>query len=446
MILLLSALLLAAQEPQQARIDSLVQSELVKTRAPGVQVAVRHRGRWLVDRGYGMDDVARKLPVTRRTVFPIGSITKEFTAAAVLSLVKEQRLSLENKVARYFPALGLDSTITVRMLLNHTSGIPTYERLIPNVGAFARSNVRPDTVLAFLKGVTLDFKPGARWSYSNTGYHLLGLIVERASGTRYFNSVGALARRAGVRADACGAMPHVVQAYDLEEVPEVVMQPKSNFSFAAGGLCATAHDLALWQEYLLSRGPPFTQMRTPTSLSGSPRVSYGLGLINDELSNRAWHGHGGSLPGIDAFVATYPHDSLTIAVIANGRPFDSESLQKRIARLILGLEQEKVKDLPVSAELRRAVIGTYGSQGGRLRVVEISGQLRLQGPGDFTLLHQGADTFVAREEPEVSIQFVRRAGAIVGLVYTAPGRRYEMERLDWVGAKRRYFQSAAVSV
>ena len=419
-----------------ASLDSLVRAEVARARVPGVAVLVERGGDRLLDRGYGVSDLTTRTPVTAQTVFPIGSITKQFTAAVVMQQVVSGKLSLDSTIANVFPDVRLDHRITIRHMLNHTSGLPRYEQLIPNVIAFAQQNIRPDTVLHYIAGKETAIEPGSRWAYINTGYHLLGLMLERRAGLPYFELLQRdVLRPLGLRATrACAAEAMPARGYELEEKPEAVPLLKPALPYAAGGLCSTTGDLAIWLRALTSGrvipADAFATMSAPTMTSSGSRESYGFGLLLGELSGKEWIAHGGSLPGYDSFVARYPAEDVTIVILANGRPFDSEGLQKRLARRVLGIPEPRVVDLPISPTDRAAYVGTYDAGVAQVRIVADGQRLKLQGPGDFALLHQGNRLFVAREDPDLKVQFILTDGIVTGLTLTARGRDYRARRIQ----------------
>jgi CubicO group peptidase (beta-lactamase class C family) len=416
-----------------ASIDSLVRAEMGRSAAPGVQLTVRWKGRAILDKGYGLASLSPSSPMTAATIVPIGSITKTFTSAVVLQLVASGELELDQTIASYFPGRDFDQRITLRQLLNHTAGLRPYETLIPDVGAFARTAVRADTILSFVSGAAVNHTPGARFEYVNTGYHLLGLIIERVTGRDYFAVVvSELVSKSNLRVvGPCDSLSGVAVAFERERNGvERVTLPTSRFSFSAGGLCSTSSDVATFLEKIpVLLGAELNDvMLQDTKLANGPPNSYGLGVSTGDLEGHKWFGHGGSLPGIDTFAARYPSDDLTVVVAANIRPFDSETLQKRIARQILGIGEVKVADLPLSDTRRSEYVGSYSMAGRGLRVVDAKGRLAVVGPGDFTLAFQGNDLFVAREDPDIRVQFVRKEGRVSGMLWTAPGRRIELQR------------------
>ena len=431
-----------AQPPDATRLlstalDSLVRAELTRTKAPGAQLAIVWKNQVILSRAYGIADRSAGAPMTAETRIPIGSITKSFTSAAVLREVASGTLRLDAPVAEFFPGRTFDPAVTVRHLLNHTSGLKPYEQLIPRVVEFSRTPIRPDTVLSYVAAAPMDFRPGTRWAYSNTNYHLLGLILERVTGRAFFDVVtGAAATTPALaatgpcdtRRQSVGrAVGYEPESGGLEEST----LPSVNLSYAAGGLCSTAVELATWFHRLpgFVRETNLRAMTAPTVLPGGTSTSYGLGLSIGELAGRRWFGHGGSLPGFDGFVAHYPDDNLTVVVLANMRPFDSEGLHKRIVRRVLAIAEPVIIEVALTPEQRSQFAGTYGVNGRSLRVIDGSNGLQLVGPGDFTLAFQGKDTFVAREDPDIRLEYVREEGRVVGMIYTAPGRRIELRKL-----------------
>jgi hypothetical protein len=169
-------------------------------------------------------------------------------------------------------------------------------------------------------------------------------------------------------------------------------------------------------------------MIAPAVLNDGRRHPYGFGLLLGALGDHASVGHGGSLPGFDSFAANYAEDSLTIALFVNVRPFDSETVVKTIARKALGIPEPFVADNPLPRSERQKFVGTYTIEGRSLRIADGESHLRLLGPGDFTLLYQGDMTFIAREEPDVQVRFVIERGVVAGMIFTSPGRRFELRK------------------
>jgi CubicO group peptidase (beta-lactamase class C family) len=298
-----------------ARVDSLVAAFQRTKYVPGLSVAVVRGRDTLVMRGYGMADLEKRVPATAETVFPIASLTKQFTAAAVMKLAEERRLSLDDSIGKHLPGLPREwHGLRVRQLLNHTSGIPAHPVLLSY-------DLAPDSVLARVAKEPLEFAPGTRWSYSNTGYLVLGLLIEKVSGESYAGYLErTMLRPHGlVATHYCGGRPHAT-GYARRDTAVVAMPPTRMAAvFAAGALCSTAGDLAAWSRALaLGRvvsPESWTRMTTP---EGAARDGgYGFGLIVQPIEGRRVIGHGGELEGFRSSSAYLPDDSLSVVVLTN---------------------------------------------------------------------------------------------------------------------------------
>jgi D-alanyl-D-alanine carboxypeptidase len=277
------------------------------------------------------------LPVQAGTVFQVASVTKQFTAAAVMLLVEEGRLSLDDEVGARIPALAWQGPVRVHHLLEHTSGLPEYTERFADPW-------QPVTLAAILDTIAarpLEFAPGERFAYSNSGYFVLGLLIEAVSGVEYADFLRQrLLEPAGLHATSyCGRPPNVAvpQGYvmlgQLLAVPPIRME----LAYAAGGLCSTASDLARWAR-ALARGQvvsaaSYARMTTPARLNGGQSVPYGLGLILVPRAGRAYHSHAGAIPGFQSQLAYYPADDVAVAVLINQMPTDPVALEQRLADL-----------------------------------------------------------------------------------------------------------------
>ena len=327
-----------------AAIDSVVQATLAIDPTPGMSVAVVHRGDTLVIRGYGIADARTGAPVTDSTTFAIASITKTFTAAAVMRLVEQGRLGLDDSVATLLPDYrGPGRTATVAQLLNHTSGIPDYTGLDRSFWNPEQPHPTSDELLALFSAQPAEFAPGTRWAYSNSAYHLLGMIIARAAGEGWAEFVerriAAPAGLADTRDCAAGdsaadaASGHAVRLGE----PVVSPLPALEAIGPAGGLCSTARDLVRWARALddgaVVSPASYARMTAPTRVGGGTEP-YGLGMAMAERDGHRFVGHGGSLHLFRSTVAHYPDEDLTIAVLANG-PAPTQYVLRDIARLVL---------------------------------------------------------------------------------------------------------------
>ena len=327
-----------------AAVDRVAAEALAAGEAAGFAVAVTERGRTRFARGYGFADLEQRTPVRADTVFRVGSITKEFTAAAVMKLVEARKLSLDDRLAEHLPDFPRGGEVTIRQLLHHTSGIHNYTDLPGFAEAMARDHGAYD-MLALIAGAEplYDFAPGTSWSYSNSGYYLLGLVVEKASRRPFaaylkseiIDPLGLAAIRVD---DVAEIVPGRAEGYDKAKAPAAgfINAPPISMSVAAaaGAIRSTAGDLARWHEALLGgrvlRPASLRLMLEPGRLSdgrlasatqtagpNGPPSDFGFGIYTARRDGRRSVGHGGSINGFNANVQTFPDSGVTVALLTN---------------------------------------------------------------------------------------------------------------------------------
>jgi CubicO group peptidase (beta-lactamase class C family) len=319
------------------------------------------------------------VPVRPETVFQLGSVTKQVTAAVVLQLVEAGRVRLDDAVGDHLPALPAAwRPVTVRQLLNHTSGIPSYTDAGGRWTRRWAEPLPPDSLVALTAGEAMLAAPGARWRYNNTGYVLLGMLVERLTGRPWAEAVDARVARAlglpSLRACDPGAVvPHRARGYDaapaapgadparpLGVVPAAYLN--MSHAYAAGGLCATAADLARWGRALLAGRvvPPAALARMAAPEGAARPWRYGYGLAVDTLGGHPLLYHGGDIPGFTAADVLLPRNGIAVAVVANRGRVDAEGLARDVARVVLGLPADAPPaPAPLAADDRDRAAGRY---------------------------------------------------------------------------------------
>jgi len=343
--------LLAQELP--ARLAAIAQAAVADGRTAGVSFAVTRRGEPLVSGAFGFADLENRVPASSNSVYAIGSLTKTFTAAAVLALADDGKLSLDDPLSKWvpsFPALG--RTATIRQLLNHTSGIRSMTALGPRYWAQAGREIEPDALVALFAGEPPDFPPGSDYRYSNSGYVLLGLVVEKASGMpwgdfvtrRLLVPLGLTATRDG---ETDALVPHRAHGYSRKKDTGFVNAWHVSLSqgYAAGALLSTADDLAVWIRRL-NVAPPvsaasYRAMTTPATLPNGKVLSYGFGLGVDTFAGTRRYFHGGGLPGFDAWAAYVPSEDLAVAVLCNTDGDVAMEVADAMAGLVLGVPDAK---------------------------------------------------------------------------------------------------------
>ena len=415
------------------RVDALAQKLLARPVA-GISVAVARDGKVVFARGYGMANVEHSVAVTPETVFHIASISKNILAAVILQLVEERKIDLDDDVTKYIPEAPTHGhKVTVRQLLNHTSGIYSFTSL-PDATTNERLDLTHDQVLALIKDKPFDFEPGTAWRYDNSAFYLAGIVVERVTKQEYGPYVREhlfkpLGMNSAQMCDARMIVPHLASGYDRDHGAIVNAAFLSwKLPFAAGAICATASDLLKWQAALdagsVLSASLLKVMRTPTTLTDGTVIDYGLGTRLGTLGGHRVLGHTGSGGGFAAALESFPDDHLTVVVLINMDVGANPALTVAagIARPLLGLpEKNTLHDLQVpQQELAAMAPGTFDSDEGTVENFARDGKLfyrdlpsRAEGP----LPRQAENVYAVNENIEVHF-VVRQGRATWGIVYT----------------------------
>lgn len=357
-----------------ARVDTYVMGELTRQRIPGIAVAVIHHGEVLVAKGYGFANLEHRVPVKPETVFQSASVGKQFTAALVMLLAQDGVLSLGDPITTFYPdAPWRWRGITIRHLLTHTSGIPDYEESAIDL----RKDYSEDELARFAFGLTLEFEPGARWSYSNTGYVLLGGIVRKATGRSYGDLLrervfAPLGMRTARLVSEEEIVPDRSAGYRLsggEMRNQEWVSPTLNAT-ADGGLHLSIQDLVAWdagiraQALLGAEG--WGEVFRPVTLRSGKTYPYGFGWFVDAFSGQLRQHHGGAWQGFKAYVSRHVGDDLTVAVLANLAEADPVEIANGLAALVdprLAARDEPIPDRDPAVTERARRLLALAAQG-----------------------------------------------------------------------------------
>lgn len=402
------------------QIDAIAAEQLAQPGAVGLSIAVAQRGKILVSKGYGAADLEFDVPADDQTMFRIGSVTKQFTAALVMRLVEQKKLSLEDDLSKYVPEFPLEGRkVTIEQLLQHTSGIKSYTEINAAWQKLWPLELTHAEILALTKDAPFDFEPGSDWRYSNTGYYLLGMVIEKVSGKSYAEQLQTeLCTPLGLSRTRYDSNRDLIKnraqgyALDGEQLVNDQMFGMSQPG-AAGGILSTAGELVRWQMALSSgkvvKPESFKRMCTPTVLPNGRDTHYGFGLKMGEWNGKPRVEHGGGIFGFNSMLYWLPGDDLHVAVISNGEPLSSEKLAEAIAYAALGIERPSVKDEAIPAQLIARLSGDFELKGIGLdfKVFERQGKLFVQATGqpDFRILWQGGEEFRAEFDTDVRLVF-----------------------------------------
>ena len=332
-----------------ASLDSAARAYVANDQVPGVSVAVVRGTDTLLMKGYGYADLEWDVatPADASASYEIGSMTKQFTATAILQLVAAGKLDLDADMTRYLPDYDTQGRqVPVRRLLDHTSGIPGYTEMPFFADIMDRSLPR-DTLVKLVEKAPFLFDPGTALIYDNTGYFLLGLIIEKVSGETYadyiqkhvFDPVG---MKASYYCSESAIHVDHAHGYDAgRDGLRIKAYLDQEWPFAAGSLCSTARDLITWNLALhhgkVLAPDQYTALTTPRPLKDGEHIRYAMGLQVSDLDGRWVITHGGGINGYLSDGRYYPDSDLTVVVLQNstGRPGPA-SLGQALANLVLG--------------------------------------------------------------------------------------------------------------
>jgi CubicO group peptidase (beta-lactamase class C family) len=355
-----------AADPSLARMEQVIGSYVTDKRFMGTVLVVKD-GKTVLDKGYGSADLEWNIPNTPATKFRLGSITKQFTAASILLLEEKGKLKLTDPVRQILPDLPESwDKVTIFNLLTHTSGIFNYTAR-PDFKDFKSKHLTPAQIVDLVRDKPLDFQPGEKMSYSNTGYIVLGMVIEKLSGQSYAgflkdNIFTPLQMNDTGYEDQAAILPLRARGYSRTRDGKLINADFIDMSvpFAAGALVSTTHDMLTWENALFAG-----KVVTPDSLAKMTtpfKNNYGFGLVIADTGGHHQVWHNGGIDGFNTIMANYPSDHLTIVVldnIADGAPGD---IAHKIADISFGktvvLTSER-KEVPVDGATLARYVGHY---------------------------------------------------------------------------------------
>jgi CubicO group peptidase (beta-lactamase class C family) len=405
------------------RIDFLIEKAVKINRFNG-SVLVCKAGKIVYEKAYGYQDADKHISNTSNTIYQIGSTTKEFTAAVILKLAEQGKLSLEDKLSKYFPAYKRGNEITIKHLLTHTSGI--YEILRDhtafNESAEPRSIAR---TLSYFINKPLDFDPGTQYSYCNSGYILLGLIIEKVTGKPYQVVVRNFILKplkmehtgfdfAGLKnADKAMGYTKYTQKIKEESVPW-----DSTATFSAGSLYSTVGDLYLWHKGLLNYkvySKASLETATTPYLAG-----YGLGCWIDTLYQKKIVSHGGNILGFTGYFGRIQEDDACVIILNNIFNHQIETIGLSIFAILYNKPYSYFDEIKITQEELEKFVGEYEVNASyKVKITRTDDQLFIQRndlPG-IELFAYKANTFFQKDD-DIRVSFKNENGVISKITIT----------------------------
>ena len=427
----------AAVAQDTARMDQMVQPYVSSKQFMG-SVLVARNGEVLFSKAYGFANLEWNIPNTPDTKFRLGSITKQFTAASILLLEERGKLKVEDPVKKYLPdAPAAWDKITIFHLLTHTSGIPNFTSF-PEYHSMEPFATPVEKIVEHFRDKPLDFQPGEKWSYSNSGYLLLGHLIERITGGTYekfvqdniFTPLGM--KDSGYDSNSA-VIPRRASGYThdsggFHNAGFIHM----SIPHAAGALYSTTQDLLRWEQGLfggkLLSAASLQKMTTPF------KMDYAFGLAVQTANGRKTIAHGGGIEGFNTYIAYEPADKLEIVVLANLNGQAPEQIASRLAAVVHGERVElpaERKEITVSPQVLAQYAGTYELQPGFDIVMTVEGgQLMAQATSQpkFPLFAESETRFFLKVV-DAQVDFVKDdKGVVTHLVLHQGGRDMKAER------------------
>jgi D-alanyl-D-alanine carboxypeptidase len=416
----------APESALAAKIDA-VMAAVYKRGEPGAAIIVRKGGQTIFRKGYGMADLELGVAVEPDMIFRLGSITKQFTAMSILMLAQEGKLGLRDEITKFLPGYPTHGkSITVEHLLTHTSGIQSYTDM-PEWLPLWRKDFTVKELIDLFKDRPMQFEPGRSWAYCNSGYILLGAIIEKASGKTYEDFVmERIFKPLGMKGSCYGSteriIPRRVPGYQAGKEGFInatylsMTQP-----YAAGSLLSTVDDLAVWSDAVFAgkvvRKEWLDKAFTPYKLANGQSTGYGYGWFVGDLAGHRSIEHGGGINGFTTYEMTFPEDRIFLAILTNsavaGR--DPEPQAVKIAWLALGLPEPERRAVTLAARDLDAFVGVYTNERKREFYVSREGDklfAQQQGGAKNELYPAAATEFFLKDNP-ARFLFVKDAGGRV---------------------------------
>lgn len=430
-------------------VDELI-SDNLKNYAPGCALLVAKKGEVLLEKGYGIANLELNVPMKSEMIFRIGSITKQFTAIAILQLVDKGQIELSDSIQKFIKGFhSKGKKITIENLLTHTSGIKPYEEIDVKIPNAMRIEFSPKTVIDSLDKLSLEFEPNTKYNYCNSNYFLLGYIIEQVSGKPYpqylreniFTPAGLNStfyeNTAEIRPDRANGYSFSDGKYWNTDFISM------SLVYGAGALRSTVSDLYKWHQALyegkLLKKETFLKAIQPYKLADGKQIDYCYGFFNKTENGINSIGHGGAIDGFRAIEMYYPNQDIFITLMCNSETDNFERFFESISDIFLPVKKgNDLKEVKLSPEILNSYVGTYkNDQYNQSMTIQMGGDGRLyctlsNGTGTNMVLFAQDDTLFLLPEVKrirTTLQFVVENGRATKIIW-AQENTGEFKRVD----------------
>lgn len=424
LILIFSSLVAFAQSTVE-NLDKILNQHFSASE-PGAAVLVVQNDKVLLRKGYGIAEMSRKVPITPEMVFRIGSITKQFTSTAILKLVEEGKISLQDDLSKYLPGFKIPHPVTIEQLLNHTSGIKSYTSVPERMSTEAKkTKVSVAEMMGYIQSYPIDFAPGEKWLYNNSGYFLLGAVIEKVTGKTYNDYISQtffkplkmtasypddskpIAKQAAGYAKGSGDA-FVLADYVHPSIP-----------YSAGSIFSTVDDLWKWNRavfgYKLVKKELLEKAWEPTKTTNGSVESYGYGWQLGKVGEAKAIGHGGGIDGFLSFEVYVPEKEIYVALLSNNTAINPQDIAYTLAEEVAGINKNNPQAIALTPEAGDQYVGVYKIDDNQERVITRNGNQyfsQRSGGTKFEIYPYAEDQF-AFTESNSRIKFVRDASGKV---------------------------------
>jgi len=435
LILLLMPLAITAQKNYPKLLDEYAQAEF-KIKDFNGTMLVMQKGKVMYKKAFGMADREWNMSNTVDTKFRIGSLTKQFTAACMLQVAEQGKLSLDDKLSKYIPDYPKGDSITIHMLLNHTSGITNYTNL-PDFWPKAILPLSTDSMIALFKNKPLDFSPGTQWNYSNSGFFLLGVIIEKVSKKTFNdylleNIIKKLALKNTMLDNLDSVLTFRAKGYEKNRqgVWQHAMQISMEGPYSAGAIVSTVDDLYYWTKALHNNqvlsAASTKKMLTPY------KEDYGYGIGIDSLKAHKRVSHNGGIPGFASYLSYFPDDDICVAIISNNGS-NSTAIGIALESILFNLPvliPYNPKEVKIDTAVMNNYLGKYIATG-PIEIIRKNGKLfrRVNGAPDVELKPESNTRFFYADRSSRFIEFeIDKTGKVKKGWFIGNGNKVEMKQ------------------
>ncbi len=401
---------------QGDKLDALIDAYAKLYKFNGSALVAKN-GIILLNKGYGYRNATDKVANNEQTIFQLGSVTKQFTSAVILKLQEEKKLSVSDKLSKYFPGYPKGDSITIEQLLTHTSGIYNYtddEKFMANE---VTKPANREMMMALFRDKPLDFSPGTSWSYSNSGYSLLGYIIEAVTKKPYEQAVRKYIFtplkmvHSGFDFTHLKSSEKAIGYFKLndkekEEAPIV----DSSVSFSAGAIYSTVGDLYLWHKALQKNNILSREQQEKAYTPVKNRYGYGWSI--DSIEGKRRVSHGGGIHGFITTIARVPEDDICIVLLSNGSNTAVGDISQSIFAILYGKEYELPKErteIKLPEEKLKEYVGEYAINEGLHVVISLKdGALVATPTGQKTeMLYAEKEDLLFLKSLDIQLEFTR---------------------------------------